>query len=140
MIHRCRIRLMLPGFMMAFILAAALLSGCIQESSTTTAQAGKSQQPDVKAVGKTVPEMNLPADGAALFAKLCSSCHGTAGNGRGSRSGPSLQRPEFSYGRTPAAITQSIRDGRPGGMPAFGHVFTPRQFEALTMYILSLKK
>ena len=140
MIHRCRNRQMLPGFMMAVILAAALLSGCIQESSPTAGQAGKSQQPDVKAVGKTVPEVNLLADGAALFAKLCSSCHGTAGNGRGSRSGPSLQRPEFSYGRTPAAITQSIRDGRPGGMPAFGHVFTPRQLEALTMYILSLKK
>jgi cytochrome c oxidase cbb3-type subunit 3 len=140
MIHIRRKRQLLQGFMMTAILTSALLSGCIQESSTTTAQAGKSQQPDVKAVGKTVPEMNLPADGAALFAKLCSSCHGTAGNGRGSRSGPSLQRPEFSYGRTPAAITQSIRDGRPGGMPAFGHVFTPRQFEALTMYILSLKK
>ena len=140
MIHRCRNRLMLPGFMMAVILAAALLSGCIQESSPTAGQAGRSQQPDVKAVGKTAPEVNLLADGAALFAKLCSSCHGTAGNGRGSRKGPSLQRPEFSYGRTPAAITQSIRDGRPGGMPSFGHVFSPRQLEALSMYVLSLKK
>ena len=140
MIHRCRNRLMLPGFMMAVILAAALLSGCIQESSPTAGQAGRSQQPDVKAVDKTVPEVNPLADGAALFAKLCSSCHGTAGNGRGSRSGPSLQRPEFSYGKTPAAITQSIRDGRPGGMPAFGHVFTSRQLEDLTLYILSLKK
>jgi len=92
------------------------------------------------AVGKTLPEKNLPADGAALFAELCSSCHGTAGNGRGSRGGPSLQRPEFSYGKTPAAITQSIRDGRSGGMPAFGHVFTTQQLEALTLYILSLKK
>ena len=126
--------------MMAVFLAAALLSGCIQESSTTAGQAGRSQQPDVKEAGKTEPEVNLLADGAALFAKLCSSCHGTAGNGRGSRSGPSLQRPEFSYGRTSAAITQSIRDGRPGGMPAFGHVFTPPQLEALTTYILSLKK
>ena len=140
MIHNRRNRKMLQGFIIAVILAAALLSGCIQESSPTAGPAGKSQQTDVKAVGKTEPEANLPAEGAALFAKLCSSCHGTAGNGRGSRSGPSLQRPEFSYGRTPAAITQSIRDGRPGGMPAFGHVFTPRQFEALTMYILSLKK
>lgn len=127
-------------FMTAVILATALLSGCIQESSPTVGQTGKNQHTDVKTVDKTVPEVNLLADGAALFAKLCSSCHGTSGNGRGSRGGPSLQRPEFSYGRTPAAITQSIRDGRPGGMPAFGHVFTPQQFEALTMYIMSLKK
>lgn len=133
-------RQMLHGFMLVAISASALLSGCIQESSQTAGQAGKSQQPDVTAVGKTVPEKNLPADGAALFAKLCSSCHGTAGNGRGSRGGPSLQTPEFSYGKTPAAITQSIRDGRPGGMPAFGHVFTTQQLEALTLYILSLKK
>ena len=131
---------MLPGFMMAVILANALLSGCIQENSPTAGQAGKSQQQDVNAVGKPVPEVNLLADGAALFAKLCSSCHGTSGNGRGSRGGPSLQRAEFSYTRTPEAITQSIRDGRPGGMPAFGHVFTHQQLEALTMYILSLKK
>ena len=140
MIHNRRNRKMLQGFIIAVTLATAMLSGCIQESSPTTAQAGKSQQPDVKAVGKTESEANLPAEGAAQFAKLCSSCHGTAGNGRGSRGGPSLQRPEFTYGRTQAAITQSIRDGRPGGMPAFGHVFTPRQLEALTMYILSLKK
>jgi len=140
MIQRCSNRQMLTGFMPAVILAAALLSGCIPESSPTAGKAGKSQQTDVKTVGKTLPEVNLLAEGAALFAKLCSSCHGTAGNGRGSRGGPSLQRAEFSYTRTPEAITQSIRDGRPGGMPAFGHVFTPQQLEAMTMYILSLKK
>lgn len=137
MTHRRTSKQMSQGFMMAVILAAALLSGCIQESSQTAGPAGKSQQPNA---GKAVPEMNLLAEGATLFAKLCSSCHGTAGNGGGSKSGPSLQRPEFSYDRTAAAITQSIRDGRPGGMPAFGHVFTPQQLEALTMYILSLKK
>ena len=82
MIHRCRNRQMLQVFMIVVILAAAMLSGCIQESSPTAAQVGNNQQPDVKTVGKTVPEMNLLADGTALFAKLCSSCHGTAANGR----------------------------------------------------------
>lgn len=120
--------------------AAFSLSGCIQESSQTGNHAGNRQLPDVKATGKVLPDGNLLAEGAELFAKLCTSCHGTAGNGRGSKSGPSLQRPELTYGRDSTAITQSIRDGRPGGMPAFGHVFTPRQLEALSRYIQSLKK
>jgi len=138
--QRRRNRLMLPSFKITVIAAIALLIGCIQESNPTTGQAGKSQLPDVKATEKAGPEGNPLAEGAGLFAKLCTSCHGTAGNGRGSSGGPSLQRPEFTYGRTSAAITQSIRDGRPGGMPAFGHVFTPRQLEALTTYVLSLMK
>jgi cytochrome c oxidase cbb3-type subunit 3 len=120
--------------------AAVALSGCIQENSQPGGQAGKSQLPDAKKTEKTEAEGNLLAEGAALFAKLCTSCHGTGGNGRGSKSGPSLQLPELTYGRTSAAITQSIRDGRPAGMPAFGHVFTPRQLEALSTYILNLKK
>ena len=124
----------------AFIFAAAVLCGCIQESSSPGGQAVKSQLSDARPADKDAPENGLLVEGAALFSKLCTSCHGTAGNGRGSRKGPSLQRPEFSYGRTPAAITQSIRDGRAGGMPSFGHVFSPRQLEALSMYVLSLKK
>jgi cytochrome c oxidase cbb3-type subunit 3 len=124
----------------AVIVAAVLLSGCIQESSQPGGQAGTGQPSAVKPADKALPEGNLLAEGAALFAKLCTSCHGTAGNGRGNMGGPSLQRPEFSYGRNPAAITQSIRDGRPGGMPSFSHVFTPRQLDALTTYILSLRK
>jgi cytochrome c oxidase cbb3-type subunit 3 len=120
--------------------AAFPLSGCIQESSQPVDHTAKNQLPDAKATGKALPEEDLLAEGARLFAKLCTSCHGTAGNGRGSRSGPSLQRPELTYGRTPAAIIQSIRDGRPGGMPAFGHVFTPRQLEALNVYIQSVKR
>lgn len=138
--QRRRNRLMLPSFKIAVISVIALLFGCIQENSPTAGQAGKSQLPDVKATEKAGPNGNLLAEGAGLFAKLCTSCHGTAGNGRGSMSGPSLQRPELTYGRNSAAITQSIRDGRSGGMPAFGHVFTPRELEALTTYILSLKK
>jgi cytochrome c oxidase cbb3-type subunit 3 len=124
----------------ALISAFFSLFGCIQEASQPASNAAKGKLPDGKTTDKAQPEGNLLAEGADLFTKFCISCHGTAGNGRGSRSGPSLQRPELTYGRTPAAITQSIREGRPGGMPAFGHVFTPRQLEALSTYILSLKK
>lgn len=124
----------------AVFAALAVLTGCIQESGQTGSQTGKSQLADGKTTEKALPEDPLLTEGAKLFAQFCVSCHGSAGNGRGSRNGPSLQRPELTYGRTVAAITQSIRNGRPGGMPAFGHVFTPPQLEALSTYILSLKK
>lgn len=140
MVARLRDRLMVLLCKTALMVAAFSFSGCIQESSQPGSHTGNSQQSGVKTTEKTLPEGNLLAEGAGLFAKLCTSCHGTAGNGSGSKSGPSLQRPELTYGRTPAAIIQSIRDGRPGGMPAFGHVFTPRQLEALSSYIQSLKK
>jgi mono/diheme cytochrome c family protein len=140
MLHRRRNRLKVRICTTAVIFAAVLLSGCIPESSQPAGQPGKGQPSDVKPTDKALPQGPLLAEGATLFAKLCTSCHGTAGNGRGSKSGPSLQRSELSYGSTPAAITQSIRDGRPGGMPSFGHVFTSRQLEALSLYVLSLKR
>lgn len=34
---------------------------------------------------------------------------------------------------------ESIRNGRPKGMPAYGTFFTEEQLEALTTYILTLK-
>lgn len=116
------------------------LSGCIQESSQPAGQNGKGQQPAGMTTDKTQPNASLQVQGATLFAQFCTSCHGKAGNGRGNQRGPSLQRPELTYGRTQAAITQSIRDGRPGGMPSFGHVFNAGQLEALSVYVLSLKK
>ena len=140
MLCRCRKGVTVLILKTAVITAAVLLSGCIQESSPPAGQTGKSQLPAGTPTDKALPESNLLIEGATLFAKFCTSCHGTAGNGRGNQRGPSLQRSELTYGRTVAAITQSIRDGRPGGMPSFGHVFTPRQLEALSAYVLSLKK
>jgi len=122
------------------ILVTVVLSGCLQESSQTVEQTGKSQPSAISPTAASEADGSLLAEGAVLFAKLCTSCHGTAGSGRGSRSGPSLQRTEFTYGNSASTIMQSIREGRPGGMPSFGHVFTPRQLEALSTYILSLKK
>ena len=35
---------------------------------------------------------------------------------------------------------ESIRNGRPKGMPAYGKLFTEEQLEALTSYVLSLNR
>ena len=96
--------------------------GKAQTGQSPVAEADRSDQPTVQ-----------------LFNRRCSSCHGRNGNGLGGRGGPSLQRETFTYGRTHEAIVQSIRDGRPNGMPAFGHAFTPDQIESLASFILSLK-
>ena len=85
-------------------------------------------------------EAKLLTEGEALFNEMCKSCHGRRGSGDGTYSGPSLQRAQFSFGRTPEEVSQSIRGGRPGGMPSFGHVFTTAQLQAVVAYVLSLKK
>ena len=80
-----------------------------------------------------------PQSGYSLFHRSCVTCHGNEGNGFGSRRGPSLKRQAYTYGRTRESITESIRNGRPNGMPAYGKFFTEEQLEALTSYVLTLK-
>lgn len=122
---------------LSVIALAAVLTGCIQESQPTGGKAQKGTPPEA---GNGEKGASSIAEGAALFSRMCVPCHGTAGNGRGSRNGPSLQRPEFTHGSSREAIMQSIRDGRPGGMPSFGHVFTAEQLDAVVRYVQSLKK
>ena len=96
------------------------------------------EPPAQGAVTSRAPGDTGPVTAAELFAKRCASCHGREGNGRGSRSGPPLNRRPLSHGQTLEAIQQSIRDGRPGGMPAFGHAFSAAQIEDLARYVSTL--
>ncbi len=118
------------------ILTALLVIGC---SGSGQPEGVKAQQAPPAAPKAGAPEQSEFAAGYALFNKSCRVCHGNEGNGRGSRKGPSLQRSEYSYGRTREAVLESIRNGRPGGMPAYGKVFTNEQIEALATYVLTLK-
>lgn len=118
------------------VFAVVLLVGCTGRNEPTGGKPGQGAQPAAKGAkgGK-----QASAGGYELFHRTCDVCHGREGNGRGSRSGPSLQRPEYAYGRTREAVMESIRNGRPNGMPAFGHVFSKEELEALTSYVLTLK-
>lgn len=124
----------------AFIAVGIGVTGCSKESAPPVSQPGTGQVSSAGTTGTASPESKLIAEGETIFNKMCKSCHGSRGNGRGSRSGPPLQRPELTYGRTPEAITRSIRDGRPGGMPSFSHALSPQQLEALSAYVMTLKK
>jgi len=117
-------------------LLLGLLLGCDQDFSRNGTQ---SLPPPATATPANSTDLELFREGAVLFSDLCTSCHGSGGNGRGSRRGPSLQRSELTYGNSREDIIESIRNGRLGGMPSYGHVFDDRQLEALSRYIISLK-
>jgi cytochrome c oxidase cbb3-type subunit 3 len=63
-------------------------------------------------------------------------CHGAEGEGG---IGPDLTAKSFKYGRDPLDVAESIRNGRPRGMPAFGSQFKAEEIESLTDFVLSLK-
>ena len=74
--------------------------------------------------------------GKTLFSAMnCVYCHGAGGSGL---MGPPLNAPGWRYGGTPAQIYNSIHDGRPQGMPAWGQSLPPDQIWKLVSYIESL--
>jgi cytochrome c oxidase cbb3-type subunit 3 len=60
----------------------------------------------------------LAARGERRFATLCAACHGVAGKGNPALGAPDLTDATWLYGGDLASITQTIRDGRDGAMPA----------------------
>jgi cytochrome c oxidase cbb3-type subunit 3 len=76
------------------------------------------------------------AAGKKLFGERCAACHGPEAKGG---IGPDLTKAEFKFGKSEAAITESIGNGRPGGMPGFGKELGHEQLEGVIKYILSLK-
>lgn len=114
----------------AALLSLCLLASCNQDQAT----------PRRAATAEETAQQELTRQGRELFNSRCISCHGRQGNGLGTRSGPSLQRAEFTYGHSKADILTTLRNGRSGGMPSFATTFSEEQLEALTAYVLYLKK
>ncbi|MFN2399147.1 MAG: cytochrome c [Gemmatimonadaceae bacterium] len=76
------------------------------------------------------------ATGAQLFvAYNCIDCHGADGSGA---MGPSFQDGRWHFGGSPGAVFESIYQGRPDGMPAWGGRISNDQIWMLTTYLLSL--
>jgi len=75
--------------------------------------------------------------GRKLYLKWnCYGCHGTMGGGG---MGPSLIDSEWRYGGEDAKVFETIRGGRPNGMPAFS-MLTDEETWQLIAYIRSLYK
>ena len=78
------------------------------------------------------------ATGAKLFvAYNCADCHGADGSGA---MGPSLADGRWHFGGEPGEIFESIYQGRPEGMPAWGSLISPDQVWLLATYVKSLER
>ena len=76
------------------------------------------------------------ATGAKLFvAYNCIDCHGADGSGA---MGPSLADGRWHFGGAPAEVFESIYQGRPEGMPAWGSLISEDQVWMLVSYVRSL--
>lgn len=78
------------------------------------------------------------AEGAKLFiAYNCMDCHGADGSGA---MAPSFQDGRWHFGGTAGEIFQSIFEGRPDGMPAWGGRIADDQIWRLVAYLQTLPK
>ena len=78
------------------------------------------------------------AEGSKLFiAYNCMDCHGADGSGA---MGPSLQDGRWHFGGTNGEVFQSIYEGRPDGMPAFGGRISDGDIWRLVTYVRSVAK
>lgn len=82
-------------------------------------------------------DRNAVAAGAKLFvAYNCIDCHGADGGGA---MGPSLADGRWHFGGAPSEIFESIYQGRPDGMPAWGSLISADQIWLLVTYLQSLE-
>ena len=76
------------------------------------------------------------ATGGQLFvAYNCVDCHGADGSGA---MGPSLADGRWHFGGQPSEVFESIYQGRPEGMPAWGSLISEDQVWLLVSYVRSL--
>ena len=74
--------------------------------------------------------------GSKLFISYnCVDCHGTDGSGA---MAPSLADSRWHFGGTSAEVFESIYEGRPDGMPAWGGHISDDQIWMLVAYVRSL--
>ncbi len=73
--------------------------------------------------------------GKRLFAQYnCSGCHSNGGGGMG----PSLMDDEWIYGGRLEQIHQTLIEGRPNGMPAWGGKIPDEQLWQISAYVRSM--
>lgn len=78
---------------------------------------------------------SLLADGEAVFAQTCASCHGAQLEGG---IGPSLVDEEWVHGGSPDEIVATITKGVAAkGMPAWGPVLGPNKVRQVATYVVS---
>jgi cytochrome c oxidase cbb3-type subunit III len=75
------------------------------------------------------------SQGKTLYNQFnCSGCHFQGGGGIG----PPLMDADWIYGSQPQNIYETISEGRPNGMPAFGGKIAPDQIWQIAAYVRSM--
>jgi cytochrome c oxidase cbb3-type subunit 3 len=150
--HRLE-RLKLPLVLLVFAAIAVPLSGA--ESPRLQSRAGTQPtyfvehpehvQPGLPSTGRWMALTNpfendaaRTAEGGKLFvAYNCMDCHGAEASGA---MAPSFQDGRWHFGGTAAEVFQSIYEGRPDGMPAWGGRIGDDQIWRLVAYVRTLDK
>ena len=78
------------------------------------------------------------AEGAKLYISYnCIDCHGADGGGA---MAPAFVDGRWHFGGSPSEVYESIMQGRPGGMPAWGGMIDKYSAWRLVAYVRSLEK
>jgi mono/diheme cytochrome c family protein len=115
------------------VTALSLPLGCGDDEGDDTG--GTSGATEPTATGDTSSQTTAGADttegaeGSAIYAAQCSSCHGASGEGGGA--GPALQtRTDLEV----SAIEEQVRQGG-NGMPAFEGTLSDQEITAVSQYV-----
>jgi cbb3-type cytochrome c oxidase subunit III len=88
----------------------------------------------------TAPAQDAP-DGAALYKKKCSMCHGAEGKGFSANKTPDFTSAEWQKAHSDEEITAAVKDGKKGtAMPAFGSKLTEDEIKAVVAHLRSFGK
>ncbi len=91
--------------------------------------------PDLRLVNAYEQNAWAVSEGKRLYSMFnCVGCHANGGGGMG----PPLIDDEWIYGSDPENIYETIVEGRPNGMPAFGRRLTNPQVWQLVAYVRGL--
>lgn len=82
----------------------------------------------------------LATAGQKHFTTYCTACHGPEGKGNQMLGAPNLSDGIWLYGGTAAQITQTLRSGRNGAMPAFGDTLSEDKIHILTAWVYGLRE
>ena len=83
-------------------------------------------------------DAGLAAEGAAVFAENCVSCHGEAGKGNRELGAPNLTDAIWLYGGDQASLTYSVVNARFGVMPNWNARLSEADIRSVAVYVHGL--
>jgi len=89
------------------------------------------------ATGGAQASTPTPSPAAGLFQQNCASCHGTDGKGTRQAGTPDFTNRSIQSGLSDQQILNTIRNGKPGRMPAWAGKLSDAQITELATYIRS---